>query len=75
MIRNIDRIRKMSLEELAPLLIRSTWISKNFNHNQGRISLRKVEWFSPSGQKYETKEEAVEDCIKWLDSEWNKNKN
>lgn len=74
MIRNIDRIRKMSLEELALLLIRSTWISKNFNYNQGHISLRKVEWFSPSGQKYETKEEAIEDCIKWLDSEWNKNK-
>lgn len=44
MIRNIDRIRQMSLEELAPLLIRSVWISKNFNHNQGHISLRKVEW-------------------------------
>ena len=70
MIRNIDRIRQMSLEELAPLLIRSVWISKNFNQNQGHISLRKLEWFSPSGQKYETKEAAVEDCIKWLDSEW-----
>lgn len=74
MIRNIDRIRQMSLEEIAPLLIRSTWISKNFNHNQEHVSLRKVEWFSPSGRKYETKEDAVEDCIKWLDSEWNKNK-
>lgn len=75
MIRNIDRIRKMSLEELAPLLIHSTWVSKNFNHNQGHVSLRKVEYFSPSGQKFDTKGDAIADCVKWLDSEWNKNKN
>ena len=58
-MRNIDRIRLMSVEELAPLLINSIWVSENFNYNQGHVSLRKVEWFSPSGQKFDTKKRSI----------------
>lgn len=69
-MRNLDRIRLMSVEELAPLLINSIWVSENFNYNQEHVSLRKVEWFSPSGQKFDTKKEALEDCVGWLNSEY-----
>lgn len=56
-MRNIDRIRQMSLEELALLLIKD----------------ETIEFFdpcfsSPSGSRFWTEEDAIEDCVKWLDS-------
>lgn len=55
-IRNIDRIRQMSVEELVPLLI--------CERNDG--------WISPSGNTYQCKLDCIEDCINWLNSEYRK---
>lgn len=81
MIRNIDRIRQISLEELAPLFVYSKEIDiGDFDYDENPISFYETFWYSPSGKCFvdyygEGYKEAVEDCIKWLDSEWNKNKN
>lgn len=56
-MRNIDRIRQMSLEELAPLLVKDETI--DFDNPC---------YSSPSGLKCWTEEDAIEDCIEWLDS-------
>lgn len=57
-MRNIDRIRQMSLEELAPLLV-----------NDEIIELDELCFTSPSGARFCNEEDAIEDCIEWLDSE------
>lgn len=56
MIRRIDRIRKMSLDELSPYLIH-------------RASLTD-KWLSPSGRSYEYYDNALTDCEAWLDGEY-----
>ena len=72
MIRNVDRIRQMSLEELAPLLIRSEEIDiGDYDWDENPISWYVIHWFSPSGRDFWEHENAIEDCIRWLDSEWN----
>lgn len=71
MIRNVDRIRQMSLEELAPLLIRSEEIDiGDYDWDENPISWYVTRWFSPSGRDFWEHEEAINDCVKWLDSEW-----
>lgn len=57
-MRNIDRIRQMSLEELAPLLI-----------NDETTEFDELYFTSPSGNGFYDEEGAIEDCIKWLVSE------
>ena len=56
MIRRIDRIRKMSLDELSPYLIH-------------RASLTD-KWLSPSGRTCEYYDNALTDCEEWLDGEY-----
>lgn len=69
----------MSLEELAPLLIHSEEIDiGDYDWDENPISYYQTFWCSPSGNYFmdygdeEGYKEAIEDCIKWLDSEWNK---
>lgn len=59
-MRNIDRTRKMSLEELSPLLVKDETI----DYTVFCYSL-------PNGLKFGTEEDAIEDRIEWLDSEVN----
>lgn len=59
MMRNIDRIRQMSLEELAPYFIKDE-----------TIEFDNPCYSSPSGARCWTEEDAIEDCIEWLDSEY-----
>lgn len=59
-MRVIDAIRLMSLDELAPLLIKQRAI---YYGDERR-------WTSPSGNKFDYYDDAIEDCIKWLDSEY-----
>lgn len=54
-MRNIDRIRQMSLEELAPYLVKDE-----------TIGFDNPCYLSPSGNKCWTEEDAIEDCIEWL---------
>lgn len=57
-MRNIDRIRQMSLEELAPLLVKNETV----DHTVPCYS-------SPSGLKFLAEEDAIDDCVEWLDAE------
>lgn len=57
-MRNIDRLRVMSLEELAPYLVHRTVIDKS------------QFWLSPNGFIFRNEEDAIENCIHWLDGEY-----
>ena len=59
-MRNIDRLRAMSLEEIAPYLVHRTMINKS------------KFWRSPNGYIFRNEEAAIENCIHWLDSEYHK---
>ena len=58
MLRRIDRIRKMSLDELSPYLV----------HKSSQTD----KWLSPSGRTYEYYDNALTDCEEWLDGEYKK---
>lgn len=58
MIRRIDRIRKMSLDELSPYLVHKASLTDK--------------WLSPSGRSYEYYDNALTDCEEWLDGEYNR---
>lgn len=60
-MRQIDRIRVMSLTEIAPYLIKRCF---PYDENDDK------RWLSPSGKKFTYYDDAIEDCIKWLDSEF-----
>ena len=71
-MRNIDRIRQISLEELAQLLVHEEQIDiGDFDWDENPISWYVTRWFSPGGREFMDQEDAIEDCVKWLDSEWN----
>lgn len=55
----IDAIRTMSIEELASYLIK-----EDFTFKDG------IYWKSPSGEKFDYYDLALEDCIKWLNSKY-----
>lgn len=59
-MRNIDRLRVMSLEELAPYLVHRTVIDKS------------QFWRSPNGFIFSNQDAAIDDCIHWLDKEYHK---
>ena len=59
-MRNIDRLRVMSLEEIAPYLVHKTMI------NESEV------WYSPSGYTFSNKDAAIDNCIHWLDKEYYK---
>ena len=59
-MRNIDRFRAMSLEEIAPYLVYRIII------NESEV------WYSPSGYIFENYDAAIENCIHWLDKEYHK---
>lgn len=73
-MRNIDKIRQMSLEELAPLLVHSTEEDiGDYDWNENPIPYYVTFWYSPSGNYFQDyvghgQQEAIEDCIEWLDS-------
>lgn len=59
-MRNIDRLRAMSLEEIAPYLVHRTIIDKS------------QFWRSPNGFIFSNQDAAIEDCIHWLDKEYHR---
>ncbi len=61
-MRNIDRLRSMSLEEIAPYFVHRTII------NELEV------WYSPSGYTFSNKDAAISNCIHWLDKEYHKEK-
>lgn len=75
-MRNIDRIRQMSLEELAPLLVFSTEENiGDYDYEGNLIPYYTTVWHSPSGVSFQDYgcndyQDAINDCIKWSDSEY-----
>lgn len=59
-MRNIDRLRAMSLEELAPYLICKVVVGKE------------AIWHSPGGYTFTNYDAAIENTIHWLDKEYYK---
>lgn len=60
-IRNLDRIRQMSVEELAPLLVHD-W-------NENPIETYNTVYNSPSGGVFDNYDDALNDCVQWLNEE------
>lgn len=74
-MKNIDRIRHMSLDELAQLLVYSSEEDiGDCDWDENSIPYYVTFWHSPSGNCFQDyvgngQSEAIDDCIKWLDSE------
>lgn len=58
-LRWLDAIRLMSVDELAPYLVK-----EEFTFRDGTW------WKSPSGNQFDYYDDALEDCIKWLNSKY-----
>lgn len=75
-MKNIDRIRQISLEELAPLLVYSSEEDVgDYDLNENSIPNYVTIWYFPSGNCFQDyvgngQLKAIDDCIKWLDSEY-----
>ena len=59
-MRNVDRLRSMSLEELASYLICKVVVGDE------------AIWHSPSGYTFTNYDAAIENTIHWLDKEYHK---
>ena len=76
-MRNIDRIRSMSVEELAPLLL-DHYSEEEIDYDwdeEPYISGINTYIKSPSGGEFDdfwdsSMKEAIEDCIQWLNKEY-----
>lgn len=69
-MRNIDRIREMSVEELASFLVYSTEEDiGDYDWDENPISWYVTVWHSPSGNVFDDYQGAINDCIQWLGSE------
>lgn len=55
-MRNIDRIRQMSLEELAPLLVKGKDETRDFDNPC---------YSSPSDGRYWIENDTIDDCIEF----------
>lgn len=59
-MRNVDRLRSMSLEELASYLICKVIVGEE------------EIWHSPGGYTFTNYDAAIDNCIHWLDKEYHK---
>lgn len=55
----LDAIRSMSVDELASYLVKEEFTFKDGSW-----------WKSPSAKKFDYYDEALDDCIKWLNSKY-----
>ncbi|MFQ7518314.1 MAG: hypothetical protein ACLRMG_01135 [Clostridium sp.] len=62
-MRNIDILRVMPVEDLAEFLVRLD-IKSTANILAGNLV-----WESPSKKHFEYKDDAIDDCVKWLNKE------
>ena len=58
-MRQIDRLRNMSLAEIAPLLV-----------SMARVDLDGFKFSIPNGETFIRKEDAINACITWLDRKY-----
>ena len=66
-IRNLDRIRQMSVEELAPLLVHESYeFDVDYDCD---IETYGTIYNSPSGGVFNNYDDALDDCVQWLNEE------
>ena len=66
-IRNLDRIRQMSVEELAPLLVHESYeFDVDYDWD---IETYDTIYNSPSGGVFNNYDDALDDCVQWLNEE------
>lgn len=70
-VRNLNRIRQMSVEELLKLLVHRSmardWSNYDVDEDYRSVKYKPV-YYSPSGNRFDTWKEAADDCIKWLNA-------
>lgn len=68
-MRNLDRLRIMPVNELAEYLVRLDIKSTADIFDENLCLAGNLVWQSPSKKHFEYRDEAIEDCIKWLNEE------
>ena len=70
-MRNIDRLRKMSLDEIAPYLV-TKYVEDNshYDFKGDYIHEYRAFWTSPKQMNREFHDDALQDCLEWLDEEY-----
>lgn len=69
-IRNLDRIRQMSVEELAPLLVHDSYeCDVDYDWDENPIETYDIVYNSPSGGVFGNYDDALDDCVQWLNAE------
>lgn len=69
-IRNLDRIRQMSVEELAPLLVHDSYeCDVDYDWDENPIETYDIIYNSPSGGVFDNYDDALDDCAQWLNAE------
>lgn len=68
-IRNLDRIRQMSVEELAPLLVHESYEFDVDYDWENPIETYDAVYNSTSGGVFNNYDDALDDCIQWLNEE------
>lgn len=68
-MRNLDILRVMPVEDLAEFLVRLDIKSTSDILNENLCLAGNLVWQSQSKKHFEYRDEAIEDCIKWLNEE------
>ena len=68
-MRNLDRLRIMPVEDFAEFLVRLDIKSTADILDENLCLAGNLVWQSPSKKHFEYRDEAIEDCIKWLNEE------
>ena len=68
-MRNLDSLRIMPVSELAEYLVRLDIKSTADILDEKLCLAGNLVWQSPSKKHFEYRDEAIEDCIQWLNEE------
>ena len=68
-MRNLDILRVMPVSEIAEYLVRLDIKSTSDILDENLCLAGNLVWQSPSKKHFEYRDEAIEDCIKWLNEE------
>lgn len=68
-MRNLDILRVMPVSELAEYLVRLDIKSTDDILDENLCLAGNLVWESPSKKHFEHRDEAIEDCIQWLNEE------
>lgn len=68
-MRNLDSLRIMPVSELAEYLVRLDIKSTADILDENLCLAGNLVWQSPSKKHFESRDEAIEDCIQWLNEE------